>query len=179
MGNYLYSPSPAVHLFITGLDAAGKTTIIYKFCQMKNIQFEVKNQYNSFMCFEHINFKNYETITLDLGGNMRPEPFITKNVVGCNVLMYVIDISDVYRRQEAKDEMFRFLQVSETRGIPLIIIFSKVDLPYNMTETEFIKFFELDKIKERKWTFIMMSAYTEMGLLEGFKWVESKAKLIF
>ncbi|ELP84408.1 ADP-ribosylation factor, arf, putative [Entamoeba invadens IP1] len=110
---------------------------------------------------------------------MRPEPFITKNVVGCNVLMYVIDISDVYRPQEAKDEMFRFLQDSETRGIPLIIIFSKVDLPYNMTETELIKFFELDKIKERKWTFIMMSAYTEMGLLEGFKWVESKAKLIF
>ena len=44
-------------------------------------------------------------------------------------LFYVVDSSDKERMNDAKDELYRILDESEMRNVPVIIIANKQDLP--------------------------------------------------
>lgn len=43
--------------------------------------------------------------------------------------MYVVDSNDVERIEESREELFEFLKYEEIKGVPVVIIANKQDLP--------------------------------------------------
>lgn len=43
--------------------------------------------------------------------------------------MYVVDSNDVERIEESRKELFEFLKNEEMKGVPIVIIANKQDLP--------------------------------------------------
>jgi ADP-ribosylation factor-like protein 8 len=94
-----------------------------------------------------------------------------KGVQDSNLLIYMIDVANQVRFNEAKEEMWAMLNEDDLIGIPLIILGNKVDLiepskDYDNCEQfarirkEIHEFFELDRIRDRDWKFIFTSVKT-------------------
>ena len=50
-------------------------------------------------------------------------------------IIFVIDSADRERIQEAKEELFRILDTQEMKGVPLVVINNKQDLPGKAIKT--------------------------------------------
>ena len=81
-----------IRILLLGLDAAGKTTMLYKLSSMKNVEFKV---YPSF-CFnvETLFFENYSVSCWDLDGQDKLRPLYKHYYQGTDGIIYVVDSND-------------------------------------------------------------------------------------
>lgn len=104
--------------FAVGLDAAGKTTILYKLklgeivTTIPTIGFNV----------ETVEYKNISFTVWDVGGQDKIRPLWRHYYQNTQGLIFVVDSSDVKRIQEAENElanMVCFVFVYISRGIQM------------------------------------------------------------
>ena len=113
-------------VLMVGLDAAGKTTILYKLklnetvTTIPTIGFNVETV---------IPCKGVTFTVWDVGGQEKIRHFgatIFQNTQG---LFFVVDSSDLERISEARQELFSVLDSCEMEGVPVVVIADKQDLP--------------------------------------------------
>ena len=82
-----------------------------------------------------------------------------------DLLIFVLDTADNERFDEAKMELDIILNNFDTKGIPIIICFHKIDLE-NARENikEAFKILELREIKERKVNWLKTSVISSEGI---------------
>lgn len=102
--------------FTVGLDAAGKTTILYKLklgeivTTIPTIGFNV----------ETVEYKNISFTVWDVGGQDKIRPLWRHYYQNTQGLIFVVDSSDVKRIQEAENElanMVGFVLVTRTQSL--------------------------------------------------------------
>merc|ERR1711972_170784 len=132
-----------MRILMVGLDAAGKTTILYK-------------------------LKLGEVVTTipTIGFNVESVEY--KNIQG---VIFVVDSNDRDRMEEAREELMRMMNEDEMRYAALLVLANKQDLPNSMTAAEVAEKLGLQTMRNRQWFIQSACATTGDGLYEGLDWL--------
>merc|ERR1712029_259602 len=100
-----------MRILMVGLDAAGKTSILYKLklgeivTTIPTIGFNV----------ETVEYKNISFTVWDVGGQDKIRPLWRYYYQGTNALIYVVDSNDRDRSEDAREELSKILNEDEMR----------------------------------------------------------------
>eukprot|EP01116_Phalansterium_solitarium_P003193 TRINITY_DN1387_c0_g2_i2.p1 TRINITY_DN1387_c0_g2~~TRINITY_DN1387_c0_g2_i2.p1 ORF type:complete len:235 (+),score=39.78 TRINITY_DN1387_c0_g2_i2:57-761(+) len=156
-----------VRILMMGLDAAGKTTTLYKLklgevvTTIPTIGFNV----------ETIEYKNVNLTTWDVGGRGKIRPLYRHYMQNTNGVIFVVDSNDRERMPEAMDELRRLIEEPQLRDIPVLIIANKQDLPNAMSITEIVDHLALRDLASRRWHIQAACATVGDGLYDGLDWL--------
>jgi len=156
-----------MRILMVGLDAAGKTTILYRLklgevtTTIPTIGFNV----------ETVQYKNISFTVWDVGGQDKIRPLWRHYYAGTDGLIFVIDSNDKDRILDAKEELMRLLGEDEMRDAVLMVFANKQDLPNAMGAPDIIEKLGLRELRDRKWHLQPASAPSGDGLYEGLDWL--------
>jgi GTPase SAR1 family protein len=193
-------------ILMVGLDAAGKTTILYKLklgevvTTIPTIGFNV----------ETVRYKNVDFTMWDIGGQDRIRPLWRHYYTNTEVthilthlsetrmcdngkqniykiisqaIIFVVDSNDRDRiddksgyENNAREELARMLQEDELRNAKLLVLANKQDLPNAMKVQEITERLGLNKLRNRQWYIQGASAPTGDGVYEGLDWLAHSIK---
>lgn len=182
------------HFIHTGLDGAGKTTILYRLqvgevvTTIPTIGFNV----------EQVTYKNLKFQVWDLGGQTSIRPYWRCYYSNTDAIIYVVDSADRDRIGISKDELLymlrvskpnnrghstpipihihwfcRFLQEDELAGAILVVLANKQDMQGCMSLAEVHRELGLDALKDRTFQIFKTSATKGEGLDEAMDWLSN------
>ncbi|XP_063955875.1 ADP-ribosylation factor 1 [Lytechinus pictus] len=161
-----------MRILMVGLDAAGKTTILYKLklgeivTTIPTIGFNV----------ETVEYKNISFTVWDVGGQDKIRPLWRHYFQNTQGLIFVIDSNDRERMIEAKEELHRMLNEDELRDAVLLVFANKQDLPNAANASEITENLGLKSLHNRKWFIQSTCATSGDGLYEGLDWLSRELK---
>jgi ADP-ribosylation factor protein 1 len=154
-------------ILMVGLDAAGKTTILYKLklgevvTTIPTIGFNV----------ETVEYKNINFTVWDVGGQDKIRPLWRHSYQNTHGLIFVVDSNDRDRISEAREELTKMLNEDEMRDAILLVFANKQDLPNAMMAAEITDKLALNSLRNRKWFIQSTCATSGDGIYEGFDWL--------
>ncbi|EMR11593.1 ADP-ribosylation factor 6 [Pneumocystis murina B123] len=160
-----------MRILMLGLDAAGKTTILYKLKLNQTVTTIPTVGFN----VETVIYKNVKFNVWDVGGQDKIRPLWRHYYTGTQGLIFVIDSADRDRIDEARKELHRIISDREMRDSILLVFANKQDLETAMSPGEVTEKLQLDKIYNL-WYVYPSCATTGEGLFEGLAWLSSNAK---
>eukprot|EP00475_Leptophrys_vorax_P019479 TRINITY_DN2662_c0_g1_i3.p1 TRINITY_DN2662_c0_g1~~TRINITY_DN2662_c0_g1_i3.p1 ORF type:complete len:184 (+),score=32.41 TRINITY_DN2662_c0_g1_i3:172-723(+) len=156
-----------LRILMVGLDAAGKTTILYKLKLGENVTTIPTIGFN----VETVEFKNISFTVWDVGGQDKIRPLWRHYFNNTQGVIYVVDSNDRERAMEARDELHRMLNEDELRGCTLLVLANKQDLPNAMSAAEITDKLALHSLRNRTWYIQSTCATSGEGLYEGLDWL--------
>jgi len=170
MGNIfqaLFSTKKEKRILMVGLDAAGKTTVLYKLklgeivTTIPTIGFNV----------ETVQYKKINFTVWDVGGQDKIRPLWRHYYSNTNGLIFVVDSNDRDRIHEAAEELQKMLREDELKDAVLLVFANKQDLPGAMSVSEMTDKLGLHSVGARKWYIQSTCATSGDGLYEGLDWL--------
>ncbi|KAL4657811.1 ADP-ribosylation factor 1-like [Arapaima gigas] len=187
-----------MRILMVGLDAAGKTTILYKLklgeivTTIPTIGFNV----------ETVEYKNISFTVWDVGGQDKIRPLWRHYFQNTQGLIFVVDSNDRERVNEAREELTRMLAEDELRDAVLLVFANKQvssvvtaawspvtggaltplcclfaqDLPNAMNAAEITDKLGLHSLRHRNWYIQATCATSGDGLYEGLDWLSNQLK---
>lgn len=161
-----------MRILMVGLDAAGKTTILYKLklgeivTTIPTIGFNV----------ETVEYKNISFTVWDVGGQDKIRPLWRHYFQNTQGLIFVVDSNDKDRVQEAKEELMRMLAEDELRDCVVLVFANKQDLPNAMNVAEITDKLGLNSLRNRSCYIQATCATSGDGLYEGLDWLSNELK---
>jgi len=169
-----------MRILMVGLDAAGKTTILYKLklgevvTTIPTIGFNV----------ETVEYKNISFTVWDVGGQDKIRPLWRHYYQNTQGIIFVVDSNDKDRiatdnnsnnaESSAKDELHRMLAEDELREAVLLVFANKQDLPNALSVQKITDSLGLNSIRNRAWYIQATCATTGDGIYEGLDWLSNK-----
>merc|ERR1712166_58852 len=156
-----------MRILMVGLDAAGKTTILYKLklgevvTTIPTIGFNV----------ETVEYKNISFTVWDVGGQDKIRPLWSHYYQNTQGLIFVVDSNDRDRADDAREELSKMLNEDEMRDAALLVFANKQDLPNAMPAAEVTEKLGLHNMRNRQWFIQSACATTGDGLYEGLDWL--------
>ncbi|XP_059162611.1 ADP-ribosylation factor 3-like [Physella acuta] len=127
-------------ILIQGLDASGKTSLLYKVklgevvTTIPTIGFNV----------ETIHWNGVSLVAWDIGGRDKMRPLIRHYYANTQAVIYMIDSNDIQRLDEAIDELIKYVVTAdELRDTVVMVLANKQDLPNAVSSQEIV-----DKLKK-------------------------------
>ncbi|KAJ6241314.1 adp-ribosylation factor 6 [Anaeramoeba flamelloides] len=155
-----------------GLDAAGKTTVLYKLKLGQSVTTIPTVGFN----VETVQYKNVKFNVWDVGGQEKIRPLWRHYFTGTQGLIFVVDSNDRARIDEARNELHKIISDREMRESLLLVFANKQDLPNVMTPAEITERLELHKLRDRNWFVQPTCAINGDGLFEGLTWLSTNIK---
>jgi len=156
-----------MRILMLGLDAAGKTTILYKLKLGQPVTTIPTVGFN----VETLVYKKTRFNVWDVGGQDKIRPLWRHYYTGTQGLIFVVDCADTDRIDEAKMELHRIINDREMRDAVILVFANKQDLPDAMKPTEVQQKLELMNLRDRVWYVQPSCATTGDGLEDGLKWL--------
>jgi len=166
-----------MRILMVGLDAAGKTTILYKLklgevvTTIPTIGFNV----------ETVEYKNISFTVWDVGGQDKIRPLWRHYYQNTQGIIFVVDSNDQDRldndnnsETSAKEELHRMLAEDELRDAVLLVFANKQDLPNALSVQKITEKLNLNNVKNRAWYIQATCATTGDGIYEGLDWLSNK-----
>lgn len=168
-----------VRVLILGLDNAGKTTILRKFCGEPIDAIEPTLGFN-IKTLEH---KNYRLNVWDVGGQKTIRAYWRNYFERTDAVIWVVDSADRARLEMCREELGTLLQQEKLAGASLLILANKQDVKGALDAEEIAAALGLAEdasFKNRHWSIRGCSAVSGEGLVEGMDWmVDDVASRIF
>ncbi len=149
MGNWFLKEkiaTPPKNVLVSGLDAAGKTTLLYKCHRLFRVNEEPSTEYQNFVQIEKSNIKKANLVfhSVDAGGRDRSRYVLLNHMLPTlDGIIWVLDSNDRERMEEIFEEMDRFLfqrLLSKDeylhKPVPILFLANKQDLPNAMSVSE-------------------------------------------
>ncbi|KAF0902466.1 hypothetical protein E2562_016290 [Oryza meyeriana var. granulata] len=152
-----------------GLDAAGKTTILYRLhigevlSSIPTIGFNV----------EKVEYKNVAFTVWDVGGQDKLRPLWRQYLSNADALIYVVDSMDRERMGVAKEEFQAIISDPLMLNSVILVLASKQDLKGAMRPSEVCERLGVYELKNRRWHAQGACALTGDGLRGGLDWMAS------
>ncbi|KAM6062537.1 PREDICTED: ADP-ribosylation factor-like protein 14 [Chlamydotis macqueenii] len=172
--NTKHSKVKQANILMLGLDAAGKSTLLYKF------------KYNDvFLTIPTIGFnvdmietgKNFTLTFWDVGGQQKMRQAWCNFLENTDGLLYVVDSSDKRRLEESKKEFELILKNDFLKSVPVVLLANKQDLPGALNAEEVTRRFHMKKYcSDRNWYVQPCCAITGEGLSEALQRLTTFAK---
>ncbi|KAL6092435.1 hypothetical protein STEG23_037286, partial [Scotinomys teguina] len=151
-----------MRILMVGLDAAGKTTILYKLklgeivTTIPTIGFNV----------ETVEYKNICFTVWDVGGQDKIRPLWRHYFQNTQGLIFVVDSNDRERVQESADELQKMLQEDELRDAVLLVFANKQDMPNAMPVSELTDKLGLQHLRSRTtWELLVSSEHEAQAVV--------------
>mmetsp|Transcript_34675 Transcript_34675/g.95870 ORF Transcript_34675/g.95870 Transcript_34675/m.95870 type:complete len:305 (-) Transcript_34675:46-960(-) len=163
---------PEFRILITGLDAAGKTSILYMLklgevvTTIPTIGFNV----------ETVECKNVHFTCWDVGGKDKIRPLWRHYYQGTAAIIFVCDSNDRDRIEHAREELGKFMNEEELRDAVLLVFANKQDLPNAMPEDEVCEKLGLHNLRQRQWFLQGSSIHAADTIYEGLEWLGQALK---
>lgn len=163
----LFDMNRDAKMCMVGLDAAGKTSILYKLklgeivSTIPTIGFNV----------ETVQYKNVSFTVWDVGGQDKIRPLWRHYYQGTDGVIFVVDSNDRERIAEAKQELDSVLKADELRDACLLVLANKSDLPNSMSPAEMADKMGLQQLQGRQWFIQSTCATKGDGIYEGMDWL--------
>jgi len=161
-----------MRILMVGLDAAGKTTILYKLklgeivTTIPTIGFNV----------ETVEYKNISFTVWDVGGQDKIRPLWRHYFQNTQGIIFVVDSNDRERIAEAREELGRMLLEDDLRYALLLVFANKQDLPNAMNAAEITDKLGLHALRQRTWYIQAACATSGDGLYEGLEWLSANIR---
>eukprot|EP00121_Abeoforma_whisleri_P015165 Awhi_evm1s13980 len=168
--DYFPSGRP-LNVLMLGLDAAGKTTILYKLKFDEVVQTLPTIGFN----VEEVQSGNVTFSVWDIGGQNKIRRLWHHYYRSAEGLVYIVDSNDEDRIQESRTELMEALSADALRNIPVLIFANKQDMPYAKSVDEIHQAFGLDKVRNP----IHIQSCTAIsgeGIHEGLSWLGKTLK---
>jgi len=162
-----YFGNKDVRILMVGLDAAGKTTILYRLklgevvTTIPTLGFNVVT----------VVYKNISFTVWDVGGQDRIRPLWRHYYDDTDGVIYVVDAADRNRVQTAKKEFQGILSEEALRDAAVLVFANKQDLPNAFTVAELADALEMRSLRQRDWHVQGSVATNGDGLYEGLDWL--------
>ncbi|EME29575.1 ADP-ribosylation factor [Galdieria sulphuraria] len=159
-----------MRILMVGLDAAGKTTILYKLklgeivTTIPTIGFNV----------ETVEYKNISFTVWDVGGQDKIRPLWRHYFQNTQGVIFVVDSNDRERFPEAREELHKMLSEEELRDAVLLVFANKQDLPNAASTAEVVNALALPSLRNRTWFIMSCCATNGDGLFEGLDWLSDQ-----
>ncbi|XP_075967397.1 ADP-ribosylation factor 4 [Anarhichas minor] len=159
-----------MRILMVGLDAAGKTTILYKLklgeivTTIPTIGFNV----------ETVEYKNICFTVWDVGGQDKIRPLWRHYFQNTQGLIFVVDSNDRERVAESAEELSKMIQEDELKEAVLLVFANKQDLPNAMVVSELTDKLGLHSLRNRTWYVQATCATQGTGLYEGLDWLSNE-----
>ncbi|KAI7744955.1 hypothetical protein M8C21_027076, partial [Ambrosia artemisiifolia] len=158
-----------VRIVMIGLDAAGKTTILYKLklgiivTTIPTIGFEV----------ETLEYKNIRFLVWDVGActMYRPPSLMSHCFQNTQGLIFVVDSTDRDRVVDARDQLHTIIKEDVFKDAVLLVFANKQDCPGAMNAVEITDKLDLCSLRLQNWHIQSASATSGEGLYEGLDWL--------
>jgi ADP-ribosylation factor-like protein 5B len=157
---------------MVGLDAAGKTTILYKL----NIGETVETYPTIGSNVEDWTYRNIKFQVWDLGGQQALRPTWRTYFVNTQAVIMVIDSADPDRLDIARAELQAIVQTEELRDACLLVFANKQDLKGALSAAEISESLALHNIRTHDWHIQACCALTGDGLYPGLDWIVQRLK---
>lgn len=154
---------------MVGLDASGKTTILYKLklgdvvATTPTIGFNV----------ETVEYSDITFNVWDVGGQDKIRPLWRHYMQNAQGLIFVVDSTDAARIGEARNELHRILSEKELDKAAILVLANKQDLEGAMNASEVADKLGLHSLGQRHWYIQSTSAISGQGLYEGLVWLKN------
>jgi ADP-ribosylation factor protein 1 len=155
-----------VNVRMLGLDAAGKTTLLYalklgeRVTTIPTIGFNV----------ESVDYKNVSFTLWDVGGQKKIRPLWRHYYDNTDAVIFVVDSTDIRRLDEARQVLGTLLQGVAMRKSPFLVCSNKTDLPGSISTAELTERLGLSQVTSHRW-FVQPTNCTGTGLHEGLDWL--------
>ncbi|XP_059191190.1 ADP-ribosylation factor 4-like [Centropristis striata] len=159
-----------MRILMVGLDAAGKTTILYKLklgeivTTIPTIGFNV----------ETVEYKNISFTVWDVGGQDKIRPLWRHYFQNTQGLIFVVDSNDRERVAESAEELAKMLSEDELREAVLLVLANKQDLPNALSVGELTDKLGLNTLRNKTWNIQTTCAPQGTGLYEGLDWLSKE-----
>mmetsp|Transcript_43715 Transcript_43715/g.68151 ORF Transcript_43715/g.68151 Transcript_43715/m.68151 type:complete len:183 (+) Transcript_43715:62-610(+) len=156
-----------MRILMLGLDAAGKTTVLYRLklgevlTTVPTVGFNV----------ETVEYKNISFNVWDVGGQDKIRKLWRYYYENTQGLIFVVDSNDRDRIEDAREELMKILSEDEMRDAAVLVLANKQDLPHSMTAAEVSDKLGLRNVHQRHWFIQSACATTGDGLYEGLDWL--------
>jgi ADP-ribosylation factor protein 6 len=112
-----------MRILMLGLDAAGKTTILYKLKLNDNVNTIPTVGFN----VESVVYKNVKFNVWDVGGQDKIRPLWRHYYTGTQGLIFVVDSADTDRLDEARQELHKIINDREMKDSVILVFANKQD----------------------------------------------------
>jgi ADP-ribosylation factor protein 1 len=153
-------------ILMVGLDAAGKTSILYRLKLGDNVTTIPTIGFN----VETVQYKKLNMVVWDVGGQDKIRPLWKYYYPNTQAIIYVVDSADRDRINLAKSELHHLLNEDELKDAVVLVYANKQDLPKAMSCAEMAQSLGLHNLKGRHWYIQAASARSGDGLYEGLDW---------
>mmetsp|Transcript_12992 Transcript_12992/g.24570 ORF Transcript_12992/g.24570 Transcript_12992/m.24570 type:complete len:182 (+) Transcript_12992:92-637(+) len=150
-------------ILMLGLDAAGKTTILYRLkcgevvTTIPTIGFNVETVERGTLSFT----------VWDVGGQEKLRRLWSHYLQNTSAVIFVVDSTDRDRIEDARKELNKLLEEEVLRNAVLLVYANKQDLPNAMESAEVSEKLGLQELRDRRWFIQSASGTTGDGLYEG------------
>ncbi|CAI5490851.1 unnamed protein product [Closterium sp. Naga37s-1] len=161
-----------MRVVMLGLDAAGKTTILYKLhigeilSTVPTIGFNV----------EKVQYKNVQFTVWDVGGQEKLRPLWRHYFNNTDALIYVVDSLDKERVKQAAREFQTIVSDPLMRNSAILVFANKQDLKGALSPLEVCETMGLQQLRNRYWHIQGTCAPKGEGLYEGLDWLSNTLK---
>lgn len=161
----LFSKKEAKILML-GLDAAGKTTILY---QLK-LGLTVETIPTMGFVYETIQHKNFKLSVWDVAGQDSLRPIWKHYYQNAKAVIFVIDSSDKARVDLAKNELHKVISDEELKDASLLLLANKIDLD-GLSPKELASRVDFEKAQNPRKKCLGVVGITGEGLNEALDWL--------
>merc|ERR1711964_96430 len=158
-------------VLMVGLDAAGKTTILYKIKRDEVVTTIPTIGFN----VETITTDKIKFTVWDIGGQDRIRPLWRHYYNDTQAVIFVVDSNDRERIEEASDELLKMLAEPELHKAIVLVLGNKQDLPKAMSPEALSTALKLHSIKN-EWYMQGACAVRGEGIHEGLDWLAEAIK---
>lgn len=164
----LFSYTQKTRVLMLGLDAAGKTTALYKLKLGELINTIPTIGFN----VEQLKYKNLEMTIWDVGGQDKIRALWKHYYEGTDALIWLVDSNDPDRIEEARDGLHKVMAEDGLRRAVLLVLANKQDLKGAMKPDDLANRLGLHSLRHHNWYLQPCCASTGDGLFEGLDWMQ-------
>jgi small GTP-binding protein len=155
-------------VLLVGLDAAGKTTLLFRLYSGKTLNTVPTVGFNA----KTFNYQGLSINMWDVGGQDELREFWRHHFTGTQGLIYVVDASDRDRLEEASQLFETVVTDLQLVDASILILANKQDLPHAVSSDELAKIFQVERLCQgRKIHLQATTATTNEGVNEGMDWL--------
>uniref|UniRef100_A0A8C9A277 ADP-ribosylation factor-like protein 11 n=1 Tax=Prolemur simus TaxID=1328070 RepID=A0A8C9A277_PROSS len=159
-------PRAEAQVVMLGLDAAGKTMLLYKLKGHPLVETVPTVGFN----VEPLEAPGHVLLTFwDVGGQSQLRASWKDHLEGTDVLVYVLDSTDEARLPEAAAELTEVLGDPNMAGVPFLVLANKQEVPDALSLLDIRNSLRPERFRGRRWELRACSALTGEGLPEALQ----------
>jgi len=161
-----------MRVVMLGLDAAGKTTILYRLHMGEVLSTVPTVGFN----VEKVQYKNVVFTVWDVGGQEKLRSLWKMYLSNSDALIYVVDSLDRERIGDARQEFQTIIKDPLMANSIILVFANKQDLRGAMSTDEVSEGLGLHDLRNRMWHIQGTCALRGEGLYDGLDWLASTLK---